>query len=91
MPKARKAVPASGRAVLQTNLPGVALSRLGSGVVESSWKKPFDNCHQAGLLLASYAFNFAVIQANAPSLREAGERNAAAEGHDPEQARQRGL
>jgi len=86
-----KAVPVSGRAVLQTNLPGVALSRLGSGVAESSWKNPFANCHQARLLLASYALILAVIQANAPPLREAGERNAAAEGHDLEQARQQGL
>ena len=56
-----------------------------------SWKNPFDVCHQARLLLANNAFNFAVIQANALPLHEAGVRNAAADCHDLEQASQRGL
>ena len=91
MPTARKAAPAPGSAVLQDNFPVVALVDSVAEPVEPSWKNPFDDCHQAGLLLANNAFNFAVIQAKALPLREAGERNAAAEGHDLEQASQRGL
>jgi len=84
-------VPAPGSAVLQDTLPVVALSRLGSGACGAVLEEPFDDCHQAGLLLANNAFNIAVIQANALLLREAGERNAAAEGYDLEQASQWGL
>jgi len=44
-----------------------------------------------GLLRTNNAYTFAVTQANALPLREASERDAAAEGHDPAQASQRGF
>ena len=60
---------------------------------EAVLEEPPDDGHEARLLLANKALNFAVIQADAHPSREgeAGVRNAAAEGHDLEQASQRDL